>query len=158
MNLQESLPNEQLETRDNELSIYKSGKVSAEAFAHGSKKIKDAFPKLPASWFTVLDQMLDEEKFSEERFRDAVNSLIKNCVYPEPTIANIISYDRSVKVYTYRELMEKYKDSYYMGSKQDPIFTEYERIDFYGQERFARKEEVERYSLKKWIINNNSQK
>ena len=150
-NLQDYQPSEQLETRSNALSVYQAGKVTAEAFAHGTKKIKDSFPKLPASWFSVLDQMLDEEKFSDERFKDAVNSLIKNCVYPEPTIANIISFDKLVKVYTYRELMEKYKDCYYMGSKQDPIFTEYERVDFYGEERFAKKEDVKRYSLPKWV-------
>lgn len=146
--------NEQLETKSNELSIYKSGKVSAETFAYGVKKIKDAFPKLPASWFLVLDEMVDEEKFSEERFKDAVNSLIKNCVYPEPTIANIISFDRTVKVYTYHELMEKYKTCYYMGSTYDPIFTEYGKIDFHGQERFCKKEDIEKYNLTKWQSTN----
>lgn len=150
--MQELQQNGLSEIKSNEISIYKSGKVSAETFAYGSKKIQDAFPKLHAGWFKILDQMIDEEKFSEERFRDAVNFLIKNCIYPEPTIANIISFDKTVKVFTISELKEKFKDSYYMGATYDPIFTEYERIDFYGQERFAKKEDVMKYNLLKWEL------
>ncbi len=67
-----------------------------------------------------------------------------------PAIGDFVKFDKKVKVYTYRELMEKYKDCYYMGSTYDPIFTDYERIDFYGAERFARKEDVKKYSLQKW--------
>lgn len=150
MNLPELSHEDLTESKKNQLSLYQSGKVTAQTLADCVIEIKKAFPRLPVGWYDVLEKMLDEEKFSDKRLVDATKSLIKNCVYPEPTIANIISFDRTVKVYTYHELMEKYKDCYYMGSTQDPIFTEYERVDFYEQERFAKKEDVNRYNLKKW--------
>lgn len=145
--MQVSQPNEQLETRDNEISIYRPGKVSAESFAHGSKKIQDAFPKLHSGWFKILDQMLDEEKFSEEKFRDAVNCLIKYCVYPEPTIANILSFDKTIKVFTYQELQFRHRESYFMGATYDPIASEYSKIDYYGQIRYAKKEDVKKFGI-----------
>lgn len=150
MSLQEFQPKELSGTKDNAVSIYKQGKVSAEAFAHGTKKIQDAFPKLPATWFKLLDQMIDEEGFSEEKFRDAVNSLIKNCVYPEPAIANLLSYDKTVKTYTYSELQSKHKDAYYMGATYDPMVQEYTKINVCGQLRYAKNEDAIKYNLQKW--------
>ena len=31
-----------------------------------------------------------------KRFFDAVNYTIDNCIYPEPTIAQILSYDKKI--------------------------------------------------------------
>jgi len=112
-------------------------------------EVKKAFPRLPVGWYDVLERMLDEEKFSDKRLIDATKSLIKNCVYPEPTIANIISFDRTVTVYTIGELREKYKDHYHTGANYDPIISEYERVDFHGQERWAKKEDVTRFNLRR---------
>jgi hypothetical protein len=152
MNLRVLSQEDIIENKDNQLSLYQSGKVSSKVLADCIVDIKKAFPKLLIGWYDVLEEMLDEEKFSDKRLIDATKNLIKNCVYPEPTIANIISFDWTVKVYTYDELMEKHKDAYHMGSTSDPIYTNYERIDFYGQERWAKKEDVLRFNLTKWII------
>ena len=74
--------------------------------ALGIVKLKRAFPKLNEGWYLILEEMLDEEKFTDARFTDAINNLIKTCPYPEPTIANIIGYDRLQKVWTYDEALE----------------------------------------------------
>lgn len=137
---------------NNKLTIYGEGIVSAEIWATGSKALNDAFPKLPITWFNILREMVKDEKFTDQRFSDAVKSCIKNCQYPEPTIANIIGYDKTIKVYTISELQEKYKDAYHMGATYDPIMNEYERIDFYGEKRWARKEDVKRYNLKARLL------
>ncbi len=152
MNLQGSQQEDSLESNQNALSIYGSGKVTAKTLTDCIIEIKKSFPKLPIGWYDVLERMLDEEKFTDQRLIDATKSLIKNCVYPEPTIANIISYDRLVKVFTYSELQWKHKDSYYMGATYDPIAKEYDKIDFHGQERYAKKEDVAKYNLVKWQL------
>ena len=85
------------------ISIY-SGSLSTENTAKGVAKIKAAFPSLPPEFYTVLLERLIEKKFNDERFVNAVNSLIDNCQYPTPTLANILSFDKRVKVYSYSEM------------------------------------------------------
>lgn len=146
-----NLPNLQpIEQSDNSISKYGVGKVSAEAFAHGAAKIKKAFPKLPIGWYQILEEALDEERFTDERFRDAVWNLIKTCPYPEPTIANVLGYDKKIKIYTYQELMSKYASSYYPGAKYDPIYSEYKKIEIDGQMRLVRNEDYKPQLFKEW--------
>jgi hypothetical protein len=88
-----------------EISLYGEGKVSASGFALNIVKLKRAFPKLPDGWYTILEEMLDEEKFTDQRLTDAVNHLIKTSIYPEPTIANLLTFDRKAKIWTYEEAL-----------------------------------------------------
>ena len=73
--------------------------------ALGIVKLKRAFPRLSEGWYITLEEMLDEEGFTDQRFNDAVLNLIKTCNYPEPTIANILSFDRLAKIWTYDEAL-----------------------------------------------------
>ena len=79
------------------VSIYKPGTISPKVLAEGIGMIVSSFPKLSAGWYEVLKAMLVEEQFNDVRFFDAVKNLIKTSVYPEPTIANIISFDKTTK-------------------------------------------------------------
>lgn len=85
------------------ISIY-SGSLSTENTAKGVAKIKAAFPSLTPEFYSVLLERLIEKKFNDERFINAVNSLIDNCQYPTPTLANILSFDKRIKVYSYSEM------------------------------------------------------
>ena len=49
--------------------------------------------------------MIDEEKFTDRRLDDAIKNLVKTCLYPEPTIASVLSYDRLCKLWTYDEAL-----------------------------------------------------
>ena len=69
------------------------------------KKIKDTFPALPAGFYDVLMDRIKDKNFSDKRLQDAINNVIDNCVYPTPTIANIISFDKRIKLYTYNEVL-----------------------------------------------------
>lgn len=66
-------------------------------------KIKKSFPGLPIGFYQVFDERLKANNFTDERLTDAVNHVIDTCVYPTPTIANFISFDRRIKVYTYAQ-------------------------------------------------------
>jgi hypothetical protein len=143
--LQEFAPNTLSKQDKNEISIYKSGSISPEILGSGIKMITQAFPKLPTGWYSVLKEMLKDEGFNDNRFSDAVRSLIKNCPYPEPTIANVISYDKTLKVYTYTELLEHSKD--YSVPARIEYLKSYGKIDFYGELRYTRNEDIQRYNL-----------
>jgi len=87
----------------NEISIYNGNTISDEAIVKYSIKIRSAFPALPPEYYDVLLEMAKEERFTDERFRDAVHHVIKTCIYPAPTIAQFISFDKRFKVYTYSQ-------------------------------------------------------
>lgn len=103
--MQESLSEGTRET-SKEVSIYGQGKVSTKTFAECIIRIKKAFPDLPDGWYDILEELLDAEKFTDKRFIDAAKNLIINCQYPKPTIANILSYDKKMQLYTYDELIK----------------------------------------------------
>ena len=132
-----------------EVSLYKPGEVSAEAFAHGARRIKDAFPKLPANWYSVLEEMIDEERFDDLKFKDAVINLIKTCPYPEPTIANILGYDKKVRIYSYQELLEKHNKDHYPGTKfsMDQV---YQSINLDGMCMYVKKQDFNPVRFQKW--------
>lgn len=105
MSLQKSSP--ELLTSENDgsstLSIY-TGELSQEVVAKGVARLKAAFPAIPREFYTLLIERLKEKGFSSERFMSSVNNLIDNYQYPNPTMANILSFDKRVKIYCYSEM------------------------------------------------------
>jgi hypothetical protein len=139
-------------TSNNELSIYQGGQLTQAAVIRETEKIFIAFPKIEAQMVSLLRERFKANGFNDERMSDAINFVIDNYRAWDklPAIADFVSFDKTVKVYTYGELMTKHKDAYYMGATYDPIANEYDQINFYGEQRFAKKEDVERYRLQKW--------
>lgn len=93
-----------------EVSLYGDGKVSPECLALNIVRLKDSFPKLENGWYRQLQRFIEAERFTDKRFDDAVDNLIKTCVYPEPTIASLLGYDKKAKLYTWFELGNISKD------------------------------------------------
>lgn len=89
----------------NKISLYQ-GQLTKKNVALNELKIKATFPSLPAEFYKVLANRIKENNFSDARLSDAVNHVIDNCVYPQPTIAQFISYDKEVKLYSYAEFMD----------------------------------------------------
>ena len=111
-------------------------------------QLKKAFPKIGQGFYDVLEEMLDAEGFTDERLIDATSALIKTCEFPEPTIARIIGFDRTVKVYTHTELLT---ESNNMNAQARAEFLEsYGRINYYGELRFVRKDIIKKFNLPEW--------
>ena len=147
---------EQLEkAKKNEISIYRDGSVKATTLMACVSELKKAFPKLPIGWYDVLERMLDEEGFTNQRLIDATKALIRTCPYPEPAIANIIGFDKNVKVYSYNDLLEHKKDA--SATERRAYLESFGRINFYGLLRYARVEDIKAYNLPQWE-NNDAQK
>ena len=87
----------------NEISIYK-GELTPDCLIKSMKKIKDSFPNLTPGFFDILQDRLKDNNFCNERLTDAINNVIDTCIYPNPTIANFISYDRKYKIQTYNDM------------------------------------------------------
>lgn len=90
----------------NELSLYK-GDLTPIIVLREIARAKAAFPALPNTFFDILRDRINANKFSDERFTDSVNNVIDTCPYPTPTIANFISFDKRIKINSYEEMMKK---------------------------------------------------
>ena len=69
--------------------------------------MKDAFPDLPAGFYSVLSERLINEQFTDKRLMDAVNHVIDTCIYPRPTVAQFISWDKRIQMFTYDQMLKK---------------------------------------------------
>jgi hypothetical protein len=123
------------------LSVY-SGELSTLCIIDQVKKIKMAFPALPTGFYDLLTDRIRDLGFSNERLTDAVNNLIDTCVYPHPTIANIISWDRRIKLYTYLGITELV---HHQGAG---VWDNYKRVIIAGSDKyFASLLDIETYGL-----------
>ena len=107
-----------------EISLYK-GPLTGPVLFRNVAKIQSAFPSLPQGFYDILTERLADTGFTDDRLNDAVNNVIDNCIYPTPTIAQFISWDKRVKVYKYPEIVKMLDD--------DPkAFDRYKRIEMEG--------------------------
>lgn len=87
-----------------ELSVY-AGDLTDRVMVNAAKQILKSFPTLNNDFIDILIQRIKQNGFSDKRLMDAVNHVIDNCVYPSPTVAQFISFDKVVKIYTYDDVM-----------------------------------------------------
>lgn len=123
-NLPISLPTD-LEWKS-EISIYKDGPLTGTCLVNSIATIQKAFPSLPIGFYDVFTFRLAENGFTDDRLKDAVNNVIDTCVYPTPTIAQFISFDKRIKVYKYPEIIKMIED----GDLN--AFDRYKRIEMEG--------------------------
>lgn len=55
-------------------------------------------------FFDILSERIVANNFTEERLKDAVNSVIDNFQYKELNISDVIRFDKKEKLYTYQEV------------------------------------------------------
>jgi hypothetical protein len=92
--------------RGQELSLYGDAQAEPKEIAVAVKKLSVAFPKQQPEFWTVLAERICANGFSGARLKDAVGYVLDNFQYKELNIADIIRFDRRVKLYTGRELVE----------------------------------------------------
>lgn len=127
-----------------EISIY-SGALTKQTIAESTVKIKGAFPALPLTFFDVFADRIKDNKFTDERLIASVNYVIDNCVYPSPTIAQFLSYDKRVKLYSYNDMLK-------IAETNVKAFDQYKavRIGEASKPMFALISDVENYNLTIW--------
>lgn len=135
--------------KTNQISVYKPGKVSSEVFALGCKLIKGSKPKLTDDWYKTLEIMIDRLGFNDEKFQDAIEVMIATCRFPEPSHADILSYDKFIDFYTWEELLENVN---YAAAESRKIYLEsFVKVVHYSLERFVKKKDAIKYKLELWI-------
>ena len=123
-----------------EVSIYK-GTLTERCIVESVATIKKAFPALPLSFYDVFMDML--EGFTDDRLRDAVRNVISTCVYPQPTIAQFISFDKRIKVYTYSQYCKLCDEG--TGKNYHPV-----AIGENTHPVWVHENDINQYNLKLW--------
>ena len=132
-----------VQIQDGEVSIYE-GALNTDCVIYNIARVKKAFPSLPLDFFDVFTDRINESGFNDDRLRDAVNHVIDTCVYPTPTIAQFISFDKKYKVFTYDEMLKKCDE---LGAE---IWKSYQSIDLTEIEKpvYAHINDIKKYHLK----------
>ena len=103
-----------------------------------TKKLLCAFPDLSNEFVNVLIERAKDKGFNDVRFTDAINNVVDNCQYPKPTLANFLSYDKRIKIYSYSEMCRKV-------SAKECSFDEYTRIEIEGGKYWISKKDKALY-------------
>ena len=114
--LQRLLPNILRKDEQLSMSLY-TGELTTQCIIVNFAKVKKAFPSLPVEFYDIFAERIKENCFSDDRLKDAINTVIDTCTYPIPTIASFISFDKRVKLYTYSDLIKLMNS--YCGSVWD---------------------------------------
>jgi len=127
-----------------EVSIYE-GELTTDCVINNIAKLKKAFPALPKEFYDVLADRIKEHNFNNQRLSDSIDSVIDNCVYPTPTIAQFIGYDEKINLYNYHDIIK-------MNDKTGIAFKCYRPIKYKDLSKplYASVEDIERFNLEKW--------
>jgi len=126
-------------TKDDSISIYRDEFTVNNAIDQ-FKKLKMAFPQLPSGFYDVLMDRVKENGFTDKRLKDSINQLIDNFIYPNPSIANIIGFDKRIKLITYNQRCT-------LQSENPGSFNDYTKVLKNGKVFFISKAEKEQYNI-----------
>lgn len=134
-----------------ELSVYE-GELTKPVIVEMTVKIRQSFPALPVGFFDILSDRLIANNFTDQRLKDSVQHVIDNCIYPTPTIAQFISFDRRIKLYTYNQVLKmndefsgkifQYYKSVRIGKNEFPVYAYINDIKEYNLELWNKENET----------------
>ena len=88
-----------------QVSIYHKGaKATQEQLTRNIAKLEMAFPKMQRDFFKILLERIDANNFSNKRLENAVNYVIDKFQYKELNVADIISWDKKINIYTHPQI------------------------------------------------------
>jgi len=128
----QSLTPSTLQKELNEISVFTGETATSEETKSEIRKLAAAFPDITNDFIILLAERITENKFTKERVRQAVNHVIDTNPYKRPSIADIISFDKKIKLLTWEQVAEK-------CSPGNSAFDNHVRIMIEGQPRYYEK-------------------
>jgi hypothetical protein len=125
----------------NKLSIY-TGSLTLEVLLRQVDRLRKVFKGLDNDWLEVLRERLKANNFTDQRLIDAVDNLFDKFKFGHtPNIAEIIDFDRTIELTSYKQILDMLK-------ADEKAFTNYTVVDIDGQPRYILKEYQVKYNLK----------
>ena len=95
-----------------ELSIYEPSAPTAPVLAWAVKTLRACYPETNQGVFDVILERIKENNWGDKRIKDAVNYLVDNHIYKSINPANIMSFDKKEKLYTYLQKLDMINKGY----------------------------------------------
>lgn len=95
------------------------------------KKLQACFPQMQPAMMGVMIDRIMSKKMPYAQVKDAVNNIIDNFKYPVPTVADVISWDKKVKLYTHAEVVADIPKGF--------EFSDYTMVTVNEEKRWIRK-------------------
>lgn len=110
--------------------------------------IKKSYPALNKGFYDTLDDRIRANGFTKTRLKEAVEFVIDNCRYPTPTIADFISFDRTVKFKTYDEMC-------LLAERVEGIWEQWLPVKFPDRPKvvWIHANDIEQYKLQGYMVN-----
>ena len=110
-------------------SLYRDELADEADIRNAVMTLSSAFPledkEERARFFALLCNRMKANGFTKQRMQDAVNYLVDNFRYKQINIADVITYDKRVRLYTHQE----YCSAIYHNRNLSEDFTVYGQID-----------------------------
>ena len=92
--------------RRTEISLYEGGAMPDNQFVEQEmKRLRAAFKQLDAQYFVVLMERIKSKSMTCDQLHDAISKVIDTCIYPVPGMAEILSHDRKVPLYSHKAIV-----------------------------------------------------
>jgi len=91
---------------DGIISKYNDSPFTMKGSTNAISKLAKAFPTWDAGMTDVLLSRAKDYNFTDQRLMDAINYVIDTCKYPTPKIADIISFNKGVKVFNHAQMSD----------------------------------------------------
>lgn len=131
---------QQIISQDNSISIY-NDKLTAKHAGREVVRLRNSFPALAPEFTDILLGRIIEKGFTDQQLTDAINNLIDNFTYPTPTMANILSWDKRIKLFSYNEVAKKV-------TEEGANFSDFKKIHRNGKLYWVLKTDYEQFNLK----------
>jgi len=107
----------ELTVQTDSISLYTDTLANVKDIISAAAIIKKSFPALPQGFYDMFGDRIMANKFTINRLRDAIAFVIDNCRYPQPSIADFVSYDKTIKFRTHAEMTAGEWDNQYIPVK-----------------------------------------
>ena len=84
-----------------EVTLYKGEPATKAEIAKETAALIAAYPKQTDAFMAILMQQIVDDRWPVERVQDAVKSILRKALYPTFTIAQFMSFDKPMRLYTH---------------------------------------------------------
>ena len=88
------------------ISTYADNIATDKQIGLAMKMLETTFSANKAEFWPILASRIKANNFTSKRLDDAVSFLLDNKIYPSLTVADVIKFDKEVKLFKYNEMIE----------------------------------------------------
>ena len=118
------------------LSLYSDTCATPDEIAKSIKRLRAAFPKMGNGFFDVLYERLVKNGFTSQRLDDAVNHVIDSFQYKELNVADVVSFDKRAKLFSYNQMCNEVANG-------QSVMDDFQRLQIDGKNYWVRKVDLE---------------